>query len=185
MVTINKVSWWQRKNNFLVITRHCHNDFFSLWQLCVSVKSLYLKSKDFCREDPSPGRIVHQGQYALHTRESVEGSKQVNPVPVITTVFTHRLHLLHILCVHLSMSACISWRNTKTWHCPIFPFFMKLQNIWLNFKSLYWCTKYHFRQRAVKRCIQSKWWSCCDLRSTKFSFTHLELRLPAAAGQQC
>lgn len=161
-----------------------HNHLFSLWLLCVSVKSLYLKSKDLWREDPSPGRIVHQGQYAVHTRESVEGSKQVNPVPVITTVFTHRPHLLQVLSLHISMSACISRRNTKPWHCSLFPFFMKLQYIWLNFKSPYWSLKYHFRQRAIKQCVQSKWWSRA-LSSTQFSITYLELRLSPAAGQQC
>lgn len=82
----------------------------------------YLKSKEVWREDPSPGRIVHQGQNAVHTRESVEGSKQVNPVPVITRVLTHRLHLQQEISLH-RMSACISWRNTETWCGPLLPFF--------------------------------------------------------------
>lgn len=82
----------------------------------------YLKSKEVWREDPSPGRTVHQGQNAVHTRESVEGSKQVNPVPVITRVLTHRLHLQQVISLH-RMSACISWRNTETWCGPLLPFF--------------------------------------------------------------
>lgn len=63
--------------------------------------------KEVWREDPSPVRIVHQGQNAVYTRESVESSEQVNPVPVIARVLAHRLHLTQVLNLH-RVSACIS-----------------------------------------------------------------------------
>lgn len=72
----------------------------------------YLKLKEVWREDPSPVRIVHQGQNAVYTRKSVEGSKQVNPVPAIARVLAHRLHLKQVLSLH-RMSACISRRNIQ------------------------------------------------------------------------
>lgn len=46
--------------------------------------SRYLKSKEVWREDPAPGWVIHQVQNAVNPRQSVDGSKQVNPVPVVT-----------------------------------------------------------------------------------------------------
>lgn len=63
--------------------------------------SRYLKPKELWRVDPSPLWAIHQGQDAVDTRQSVDSSKQVNPVPVVTRVLTHRLHLLQILSIHI------------------------------------------------------------------------------------
>lgn len=63
--------------------------------------SRYLKSKEVWREDPAPGWVIHQVQNAVYPRQSLDGSKQVNPVPVVTRVLTHRLHLLQILNIHI------------------------------------------------------------------------------------
>lgn len=66
----------------------------------ISMLSRYLKSKELWREDPGPGWVIHQVQNAVNPRSSVDGSKQVNPVPVVPRVLTHSLHLLQIL-IHI------------------------------------------------------------------------------------
>lgn len=71
--------------------------------------SRYLKK--VWREDPAPGWIIHQVQNAVNPRQPVDGSKEVNPVPVVTRVLTHRLHLLQILHIHIA-SACVPPTDT-------------------------------------------------------------------------